>query len=92
MDDTVSHYYLRITVADEPGVLAQVAAELGKRSIGISSMIQPEDLEDTSGQTFLVLMIHDAKLGDMKDALSAIRALDCVRGEPSWMRVETLQS
>jgi homoserine dehydrogenase len=55
-------------------------------------MIQPEDLEDTSGQTFLVLMIHDAKLGDMKDALSAIRALDCVRGEPSWMRVETLQS
>lgn len=92
VDDTVSHYYLRITVADEPGVLAQVAAELGKRSIGISSMIQPEDLEDTSGQTFLVLMIHDAKLGDMKDALSAIRALDCVRGEPSWMRVETLQS
>ncbi len=36
-------------------------------------------------------MIHDAKLGDMLKALEAIRALDCVRGEPSWMRVETLQ-
>jgi homoserine dehydrogenase len=91
VDDTVSHYYLRLTVADVPGVLAQVAAELGRRRIGISSMIQPEDLEDTSGQTSLVLMIHDARLGDMKEALSAIRSLDCVKGDPSWMRVETLQ-
>ncbi|MCA1962582.1 MAG: homoserine dehydrogenase [Prosthecobacter sp.] len=91
VEDTISHYYLRLTVADEPGVLAQVAAELGSRGIGISSMIQPEDLEDTSGQSSLVLMIHDARLGDMLEALAAIRALNCVRGEPSWMRVETLQ-
>ncbi len=91
MEETISHYYLRLTVDDVPGVLAQVATALGQRNIGISSMIQPEDLEDTSGSTSLVLMIHDAKLGDMLKALEAIRALDCVRGEPSWMRVETLQ-
>ncbi len=91
MEETISHYYLRLTVDDVPGVLAQVATALAQRNIGISSMIQPEDLEDTSGSTSLVLMIHDAKLGDMLKALEAIRALDCVRGEPSWMRVETLQ-
>ncbi|MCE2694527.1 MAG: homoserine dehydrogenase [Verrucomicrobiaceae bacterium] len=91
VDDTVSHYYLRLTVDDVPGVLAQVATVLGERGIGISSMIQPEDLEDTSGETSLVLMIHDARLGDMKSALAAICQLKCVRGEPSWMRVETLQ-
>ncbi len=91
VDDTVSHYYLRLTVDDVPGVLAQVATALGERGIGISSMIQPEDLEDTSGETSLVLMIHDARLGDMKAALAAICQLGCVRGEPSWMRVETLQ-
>jgi homoserine dehydrogenase len=91
-EETISHYYLRLTVDDVPGVLAQVSAELGRRNIGISSMIQPEDLEDTSGSTSLVLMIHDAKLGDMTQALEALRALKCVRGEPSWMRVETLQS
>jgi homoserine dehydrogenase len=91
MEETISHYYLRLTVDDVPGVLAQVATALAQRNIGISSMIQPEDLEDTSGSTSLVLMIHDAKLGDMLKALEAIRALDCVRGETSWMRVETLQ-
>ncbi len=91
VEDTVSHYYLRLTVDDVPGVLAQVSAVLGQRGIGISSMIQPEDLEDTSGETSLVLMLHDASLGDMKDALEAITRLQCVRCAPSWMRVETLQ-
>ena len=91
VDETISHHYLRITVDDVPGVLAQVATELGKRGIGISSMIQPEDLESTTGETSLVLMVHDAKVGDMKDAIKAMCGLQCVRGEPTWMRVETLQ-
>ncbi len=91
IEDTVSHYYLRLTVDDVPGVLAQVATVLGQRNIGISSMIQPEDLEDTSGSTSLVLMLHDAVLSDMLQALDALCALGCVRGRPSWMRVETLQ-
>lgn len=91
IEDTVSHYYLRLTVDDIPGVLAQVSTVLGDRNIGISSMIQTEDLEDTSGSTSLVLMIHDARLGDMLQALDALSALSCVQGKPSWMRVETLQ-
>jgi homoserine dehydrogenase len=92
ISETISHYYLRLTVDDVPGVLAKVAAELGRRHIGISSMIQPEDLEDTSGSTSLVLMIHDAKLGDILEALKALHALPCVQSEPVWMRVETLQA
>lgn len=91
VDDTISHHYLRLTVDDVPGVLAQVATELGNRYIGISSMLQPEDLESTTGETSLVLMVHDARVGDMKQALAALRDLKCVRGEPTWMRVETLQ-
>lgn len=91
VDDTVSHHYLRLTVDDVPGVLAQVATELGRRGIGISSVLQPEDLESTTGETSLVLMVHDARVGDMKQALAALRSLTCVRGEPTWMRVETLQ-
>lgn len=91
IEDTVSHYYLRLTVDDIPGVLSQVSTVLGERNIGISSMIQTEDLEDTSGSTSLVLMIHDARLGDILQALDAITALSCVRDRPSWMRVETLQ-
>lgn len=90
--ETVSRYYLRLTVDDRPGVVAQVAQVLGTRAIGISSMIQPEDLEDTSSTTSLVLMLHDAPQGTVEQAIAEIAQLDCVQQPPAWMRVETLQS
>jgi homoserine dehydrogenase len=90
--ETVSRYYLRLTVDDRPGVVAQVAQVLGARAIGISSMIQPEDLEDTSATTSLVLMLHDATQGAVEQAIAEIAQLSCVQEPPAWMRVETLQS
>ena len=93
IEDTVSRYYLRLTVDDRPGVVAQVSQVLGQRGIGISSMIQPEDdLEAPSATTSLVLMLHDAPLGSAVKAIDEIAALPCVKEPPSWMRVETLQS
>jgi homoserine dehydrogenase len=88
IDDTVSHYYLRLLVHDRPGVLAKVATVMANRDIGISSMIQPEDLSVT-GTTSLILMLHDATLGQMKAAVAEVATLDCVVGTPGWMRVET---
>jgi homoserine dehydrogenase len=90
VDETVSHYYLRLLVDDQPGVLAQVAAILGQRSIGISSVMQPENEDTAPGTIPLLMMIHDAALGSMKDAVSAIAALACMREKPVWMRVEPL--
>ncbi|MFZ4763948.1 MAG: ACT domain-containing protein, partial [Roseimicrobium sp.] len=90
VDDTVSHFYVRLTVADEPGVLAQVAKVLGDRGIGISSVIQPEDLE--SATTPLILMLDDAPLHAVRGAIHELSALPCVAQEPSWMRVETLEA
>lgn len=90
VDDTISRYFLRLMVDDRPGVLGQITATLGNLGIGISSVIQPEDLESTSGETSLVLMIHDARLGDMKKAVAEISRLSCVRESPVWMRVEAM--
>lgn len=90
IEETVSHYYLRLLVNDVPGVLAQVASVLGERNIGISSVMQPEDLASTSGTTPLILMIHDATVGQIRDAVNTIAGLDCIAAQPTWMRVETL--
>ena len=90
VDETISHYYVRMLVDDKPGVLAQIATLLGARDIGISSLMQPEGEDTPEGTIPLILMIHDAPLGRMKDAVSAINQLACVREGPSWMRVETL--
>jgi len=89
VEETVSHFYVRLTVADTPGVLAQVATVFGNRGIGISSVIQPEDLDGNT--TPLIFMLDDASLRTVRQAIQEIAALDCVLEEPSWMRVETLQ-
>lgn len=87
IDEAVAQFYLRLTVQDTPGVLAQIAGVLGEAGIGISSVIQPEGHE--GGPLPLVLMLHDASFGRMRDAASRIAALDCVKTEPALLPVET---
>jgi homoserine dehydrogenase len=89
VDETISNFYVRLTVADKPGVLARVAAVFGESGIGISSVIQPEEGDD-DGTTPLIFMLDAAMLRDVRAAMRTVAALDCVREEPSWLRVETM--
>ena len=86
IDQIVSEYYLRLSVEDKPGVIAQIAGILGEQNIGISSILQPEG--DEGATVPLVLMIHKASNGQMSTALARIGALACVKKEPRMIRVE----
>jgi homoserine dehydrogenase len=90
IEETVSHHYLRLLVDDQPGVLAQVAGVLAERGIGILSVMQPEDEKTPDGTIPLVLMIHDASLKQMRDAVHTLTLLACTREAPVTMRVESL--
>ena len=85
IERVVSGFYLRLSVIDKPGVLAQIANILGSHQIGISSVVQPEGHEGDAVP--LVLMIHDAAFGRMQTALELIRQLDCVKANPVLLRV-----
>jgi homoserine dehydrogenase len=85
VEQACSGFYLRLSVIDRPGVLAEVASVLGHHQIGISSVIQPEGREGDAVP--LVLMIHHAPFGRMQAAVSEIRALECVKAQPILMWV-----
>jgi homoserine dehydrogenase len=85
IERVISGFYLRLSVIDKPGVLAQVASILGSHQIGISSVVQPEGHEGDAVP--LVLMIHEAAFGRMQTALELIRQLDCVKAAPVLIRV-----
>jgi len=71
-----SRFYLRVVVADQPGVLADIARELAQHSISISSVIQHEALDGQEGQFVpLVIMTHTALTGDFRAAVAGIDAL-----------------
>jgi len=81
-----SRTYVRLSVLDEPGVVAKVTAILEKNGISIASLIQPEGQE--GGVVPLVLMMHSAPFSAMNKALKAIGRLKSVKAEPVMFRVE----
>jgi len=87
--ETVSRYYVRLSVIDKPGTLAKITAILGGANIGISSVIQPEGHEGESVP--LILMIHDATNTSMSKALNKIGRLSAVKASPVMIRVENFE-
>ena len=88
-DEITARYYLRLAVKDTPGVLARIATVLGKRNIGISSVIQPESAPDAEGgHVPLILMIHDANMRNFEEARAELEALDIVGAPAVSFRVE----
>jgi len=86
IEEAVSQYFVRLSVVDRPGTLAQIAAMFGQSRIGISSVIQPEGHEGESVP--LIFMLHDAPTGAVTDALKKIGRLPVVKGKPVMLRVE----
>ena len=89
MDEITSRYYLRLSVADKPGVLAKISAILASAKIGISSVIQPEG--ECGDSVPLILMIHDATNAAMQKALAKIAKLPVIKGKPVMFRVENFE-
>jgi homoserine dehydrogenase len=83
-----ARYYLRFTVEDHPGVLAQIAGKLGRYEMSIASVIQHEpELGGEGGTVPLVIMTHIATEGASRAAIEEIDRLSCVRPGSVRMRV-----
>jgi homoserine dehydrogenase len=86
LDDVECRYYLRLAVADRPGVLAQVTGALGDSDISIASLIQRADAPG-AGAAEIVIMTHTARESAVRQALRAIEALDGVQAVEQLLRV-----
>jgi homoserine dehydrogenase len=87
MSELQTRYYLRISLADKPGVLAQIARILGDRGISIASVIQKET-DETIQTAVIVLMTHTAREESMQSALADMKKLPAVRKISNVIRVE----
>jgi homoserine dehydrogenase len=83
----LTRFYIRLTVPDRPGVLAQITRVLGDAQISISSIIQKEtDLDAKTAE--LVIMTHEAPEASMQSALEELDKLDVVQEIGNFIRVE----
>lgn len=70
-----SRFYLRLLVADKPGVLADITRILADEEISISSLVQHEAAEESGGPVPLVIVTHYAATGRFRKALERINRL-----------------
>lgn len=82
-------YYLRMSVVDEPGVMAEVAGILGSQRVSINSIIQRESMPDgTSPYVPLIIMTHTTTEGDLDLALAELEQSENVL--PGYVRMRVL--
>ncbi len=87
MSEVESRYYLRLNVADRPGVLAQISKVLGDHLISIASVIQKE-VDNLAQTAELVIMTHPAKESAVQPALRLLAQLNVVEEVSNFIRVE----
>jgi len=91
MDDIETAYYLRMCVADRPGVLADITRILGERGISIEALIQKEPGEDAP-QVPIIMLTRVVREQQMSEAITQIEALSSVAGSVTRIRLEHLSS
>ena len=93
MSEVVTSYYLRLRVADEPGVLAKVTGILAGAGISIDAVLQRE-ADEVGGEgatsTDLIILTHDTVEGTMNGAIAQMQALPTVLAPIVRIRKEEL--
>ena len=89
MDEVITSYYLRMRVADRPGVLADITRILADLSISIDAMVQKEPAEGEE-QVDIILLTHETREKNVNAAIVKIEALKVVSGKVTRIRLEEL--
>ncbi len=93
MSEVVTSYYLRLNVADEAGVLANVTGILAEAGISIDAVLQRE-ADDVGGegatQTDLIILTHECVEAKMNEAIAQMQALTTVLAPITRIRKEEL--
>jgi homoserine dehydrogenase len=89
IDEVETSYYLRLRVADEPGVLADITRILADSRISIDAVLQREPYEGES-ETDIILLTHQTIEGQVRTAIARIEALSTVPSKAILIRLEQL--
>ena len=83
-DKHMGTYYIRLRVKDQPGVMADITAELARENVSIESMLQRGQSPD--GGVYIVMTTHLTMEASIVATLKHFTKLDCVLETPTIAR------
>jgi homoserine dehydrogenase len=84
-DDMQRRFYLRFSVLDQAGVLAQICNIFWQHNISIAAVIQKEAVSAESVP--VVITTHVAGEGDLQAAIEQVDRMDAVKAKTKVMRI-----
>ena len=88
MNDLETKYYVRLTVADRVGALAETVNVFAKHDISISLINQLEDASSDSDTCSVIFLTHKALEKNMQAAATELAEAECVRKVANVLRIE----
>ncbi len=85
MEKTESPYYMRLLVADQPGVLAAIASAFGAQQVSLHTVVQKRKVNQFAE---LVLITYRVSEVNMQLAINILRSMSIVAEICSVIRVE----
>ncbi len=82
--ELVTRFYTRFLTKDEPGVIGQLGTYFGNHGVSLESVVQTGFQGDRAE---IVVVTHDVREGDFRQALAEIQALKAIDSIPSMLRV-----
>jgi homoserine dehydrogenase len=86
--DVATKWYVRLAVADRPGVLSRIAGEFGRANVSIKSVRQ----EGAGEEAVLLIVTHRAPEVQQRAAVESLHDLEEVRSVGAVIRVESAEA
>ncbi|MFB2937577.1 homoserine dehydrogenase [Aerosakkonemataceae cyanobacterium BLCC-F154] len=84
MEELVTRFYARFLTNDSPGVIGHLGTSFGNYGVSLESVVQTGFRGDLAE---IVVVTHDVREGNFRQALAEIRALEAVDSIASLLRV-----
>lgn len=84
ISELVTRFYTRFLTKDQPGVIGKLGTCFGNYGVSLESVVQTGFQNDLAE---IVVVTHDVKEGDFRQALTEIHNLEAIDSIPSLLRV-----
>ena len=88
MTELVTRFYARFLTKDHPGVIGKLGTCFGEHHVSLESVVQT-GIHDQFAE--IVVVTHDVREGNFREALEKIHSLDVIDSIPSVLRVLSLE-
>jgi homoserine dehydrogenase len=85
-DEMYRGFYVRLTVRDQPGVLADISAIMRDHNVSMEVVLQRG--HDTGGPVAVTIKTHKTRRADIMAALEKLAGIDSVVEAPTCLRME----